>query len=166
MALGTFIAGRYSATFNAVDVGMSRQGFELEFRFKQEEIAESDLFGLTTIDMIMRGADAFLRATLKEYKTGSLAALWQIGGAALGKIASAAVPIGVLASSLAQALVLTSTAATPAAAAPATLTGSLACLAPNYNPRIIFDSRLREVPIEMILLPSLSGGNLTVFSTT
>lgn len=166
MSLGTFIAGRYSATFNAVDVGMSDQGFELEFRFKQEEIAESDLFGLSTIDMILRGADALLRASLKEYKTGSIAALWPIGGGTLGKIASTAVPIGILASGMAQALVLTSTANTPAAAAPATLTASKACLAPNYNPKILFDSRLRRVPIEMILLPSLSIGDLTVFTTT
>ena len=68
MALGTFIAGRYGATFNAVDVGMSRQGFELEFAFKQEVIDETDIYGMSTIDFIQRGADVFLSATLREYK--------------------------------------------------------------------------------------------------
>ena len=166
MALGTFIAGRYTATFNAVDIGISRTGFELEFQFKQEAIDETDAYGLTTIDMIHRGCDTLLNATLREYKAGSKAILWPIGGGTIGKIASVAKPIGTLASDNAAALVFTSVANTPAASSPATLTASKAWIAPNYNPRILFDSRLRDVPIRMIFLPADAVGEVTAFTTT
>lgn len=166
MPLGVLVAGRYSCTYNSVDVGFSRQGFELSFQFKQEEINESDLYGLSLIDCVLRGADVSLTAVLREYKAGSLACLWPLGGGTLGRIASAAVPIGSLATNLAAPLVLTSTANTPAAASPASLTAPLSFMAPNYNPRILFDSRLREVPIQQHFFPSVSGGNLSAFSTT
>jgi hypothetical protein len=166
MPLGTLVAGRYSCTYGGVDVGFSRQGFELSFQFKQEAIDESDLYGLCTTDLVLRGCDVQLSAALREYKAGSLACLWPLGGGTLGRIASAAVPIGSLATNLAAAMVLTATANTPAAASPASLTAALAFPAPNYNPRILFDSRLREVPIQMHFFPSVASGNLSAFSTT
>jgi hypothetical protein len=166
VALGTLIAGRYSCTWNAVDTGYTRTGFELEFQYKHEVLDESDLYGLTTVDAVTRGCDGFLSATLREYKAGSTALLWPVGGGVLGKVFSTAKPAGLLASDQALALVLTSTANTPAAAAPATLTASKAWIAPNYNPRIILDSRLREVPIRMQLFPYASASDIILFSTT
>lgn len=164
--LGTLVAGRYSCTWNSVDTGYTRSGFELAFEFKHEVIEETDLYGMTTIDTVVRGCDATLTATLKEYKAGSTALLWALGGGTLGKVFTAAVPCGVFASDKALALVLTSTANTPAAAAPATLTASKAWIAPRYNPRIILDSRLREVPIQMQLFPYASSTDIILFSTT
>ncbi len=166
MALGAFVAGRYSATLNAVAIGMSKQGFELEFQFKHEVIEESDLYGLTILDLIVRGANTYVSAMLKEWNAGSKAILWSLGGSVLGKIFSTAVPCGSLASALASPLVFTSTANTPAAASPATLTASLAYPADNFNPKTLFDSRLRELPVRMIALPSVSGSDLVGFSTT
>ncbi len=164
--LGSMVAGRYSATWDAVDIGFSRTGLELDFQFKQEVIDETDLYGMTTIDMIMRGADVHLSATLREWKTGSKALLWAIGGGVLGKIFSAAVPCGSFASDLASALVMTGTAGTTAQATLATLTGSKAFPAANFNPKILFDSRLREIPMRLILFPYASGSDLVAFSTT
>lgn len=116
--------------------------------------------------MILRGATVHLSATLREWKAGSKALAWAIGGGTMGTISTAAVPIGVLASDKAQSFVMTSTANTPAAAAPATLTASKAFPAANYNPKILFDSRLREIPIRLVFLPSEAAGNVTVFTTT
>lgn len=164
--LGTMVAGRYSAAWNAVDIGYSRQGFNLEFQFKHEAIAESDLFGLSTTDLVLRGADVHMDATLREWKAGSTALLWMLGAGVLGKVASTAKPLGDFASNNAQALVLTSTANTPAAAAPATLTALKAWMAENYNPKILLDSRLREIPIRLIFLPYLSATDEIRFSTT
>src|SRR5262245_33791285 len=103
--LGTMISGRYSATWNAVDIGYSRNGFTLTIAFMHEGIDESDLYALSTTDLVIRGADVHLHTILREYKTGSKALLWPLGGGTLGKIASSAKPLGDFASNLAQALV-------------------------------------------------------------
>lgn len=164
IALDTLISGAYSGTYNAVAVGITRQGFDLDMTVKQEMIDESDAYGLTTIDWIYRGGDAFLQWTSRAYKAGSYAPFWPFG--ALGVIATTAAPISRLASAIAAATVLTAVANTPAAATPATLTAPLALLAPNYNGKLLFDSRLREVPVRQQLLPSLSSGTLTWFTQT
>jgi hypothetical protein len=165
VALGTFIAGAYTATWNAVSVGLAEDGFELEFQAKLEAIDQSDQYAKTTLDLIFQGVDGFISATLLEWKTGAITVMWPWGGASLGKIISAAMPIGFLASDQAQAFVMTSTASTPAAAAPATLTASKTFLAENYNPRILVSSKLRKIPIRLRMLPTTSTGTI-LFSTT
>lgn len=165
--LGAFVAGRYSAAWSSgLDLGMAKKGFELEFAFKQELLDESDLYGATIIDGIRRGCDVFVSMELMEWKAGSKALLWPIGGGALGKIFSSAVPNGVFDSDQAQPLVLTSTAGTSAANSPATLTASKAWIAPGFNPRWAMDSRLRTLPIRMIFYPYASGSDTIAFSTT
>lgn len=164
--IGTWICGAYTASWSSTSVGVTKNGWELELQYKQEAIDETDVYGASTLDLIYRGIDALMSATLREWKAGSTAPLWQVGGGVLGKTVSAAVPIGVLGTTLAQAFVLTSTAATPAVAAPATLTIAAAIFAPSFNPRIIFDSRLREIPLKLMALPQNSAGVITLFSTT
>jgi hypothetical protein len=168
MALGEFIAGRYSGAYNATDVGMTRQGYELEVNPKEELINESDMYGLSTIDWVMRGADWFMQFESKEYKAGSLGCLLQPWGrsANMGLLANAALPISRLASDTALSFVLTDTDGTPAATKPATLTALKALLAPGYNAKVLFNSQLRHVPIRLQLLPFLTNGNTICFSTT
>jgi len=166
MALDTFVAGRYTNTYNAVDVGITEAGYELQQDSKQELLDESDAYGNALMDMIYRGGDVFLQYECKAYKAGSTSPFWPWGGAVLGQMLTAAAPIGVLASGVAKATVLTSTANTPAAAAPATLTGSLSILAPNNSAKLLFNSKLRRVPIRLSLLPSLNAGTVTWFLTT
>lgn len=166
MALGTLISGRYSAAYDAVDAGMTRQGHEIEVSLKQEMVDESDLYGLSVIDAVLRGGDCFYQANFREYKAGSLGIFTAPFGGTLGLLANAANPLGVLASNLAKALVLTSTTGTPAAAAPATLTASKALLAENYPVKLLFDSRLREVPVRMRLYPYTNSTDTIWFSTT
>lgn len=166
MPLGTFIAGRYSATYNAVNVGITRQGYTLEITPKEEMINETDAYGLSTIDWIIRGGDCFLQYVSREYMAGSLAPLVRNFTGTLGGMQAAASPVGRLASNVAQSMVLTAAAGTPAAAAPATLTALLSLLAPGYNTQILFDSRLREVPVRLQLLPNDVTGTLSWFTTT
>lgn len=165
MALGTFIAGQYTGTYNAVGVGMTRQGWNLSQTSKAELMDETDAFGGSIIDWVYRGGDVFMDVEFREWKAGSMTPIWPY--AAIGILSSAALPIGRLASDVAQALILTALANTPAAvgAAYATLTASKAILAPNFDVRILFDSRFRSVPIRMQLLPYLSTNNLW-FTTT
>lgn len=166
MALGSYVAGRFSATWNSTALGQTRRGWNLDINYKQEAIDETDLFGATMVDAVMRGADVHLSAELIEWTAAVRASIWTMGGGTLGTIATTAVPIGVLKSSLAVPLVLTSTANTPAASAPASLTAAGAIHADNANPNILMDSRLRVIPMRWHFLPSYSGGTLAAFSTS
>lgn len=164
MALGTFIAGRYSATNNSVDVGITKDGYRLEQGSEAELLNETDAFGATLIDWVYRGGSVRLNFRSKEYKAGSLACFWPWG--ALGVLQTTSAPISRLASDVAVAFVLSSTANTPAAAAPASLTATKAILAPNVPAEILFDSRLREVPISLQLLPYVSSSSHIFFALT
>lgn len=158
MALDTLIAGHYTGTYNSVSVGITRQGFELQQMLRQEVIAESDAYGESTIDYVYRGGDCYLQYLCRAYKAGSTTPFWPWGS--LGVMATSAAPMGRLASAVAAATVLTSVANTPAAAAPATLTATLSILAPNFDGKLLYDSRLREVPVRLQLLPYTSAGTI------
>lgn len=164
--LGTFVAGRYSATYNANSLGIMERGYELDFQLKQELVDESDLYGMQIIDMFIQGCDSYVSMMAKEWLTGSKAILWALGGGVLGKIFSAAVPCGASAYDLSQSLVFTATANTPAATSPATLTASKAFPAPNFNPKTLLNSRLRQLPLRMLMFPYASSSDTIAFSTT
>lgn len=156
MALGTFIAGRYSATKNSVDQGISRNGYTVSWNAGPELVDESDAYGMSVIDMVYRGGNMFVDYMAKEYKAGPIAACWP--WAARGVLSDTATPVGRLASALADAFVLTAVANTPAAATPATHTATLSILAPNFDVKTLFDSKLRELPLRLQYLPVVIGG--------
>lgn len=160
MALDVFIAGRYSHTYNSVDTGITRDGFELQQDSRAEEISETDLAGETLIDFVYRGGRVTLQYNGKAYKAGALTPFWPWG--AMGVLGV----IGRLASDVALASVLTSTAGTPAATAPASLTGTKAILAPNNPARLLFSSKVREVPVRLELLAYDSGGGALKWFTS
>ena len=161
MALGTFIAGRYSATYNSVDLGIMSDGYEIQVDPKEQVINRSDAFGDMMIESIFRGADWFCQYEAMEYKAGPISAYFPF--AAPGAVGV----IGRLGSAIAQSVVLTATAGTPAAAAPATLTAALAKLAPNSSPRWKMDSMLRLLPTRLQFYPSdVGAGVIKHFTTT
>lgn len=143
---------------------MTRQGFELQFDAHAEEVNESDQFGRTLLDLVYQGGTHHLMFESKIYKAGSTVPFWPWG--ALGVIATTAAPIGRLGSAVAASTVLTATANTPAASTPATLTASKSILAPNSSLKLLFDSRVRHVPIRLVCLPSETTGTVTAFTTS
>lgn len=160
MAIATFIAGQYAGTLNAVALGITEEGYELQLEPKSDTIERSDAYGDMMLDLIYRGTNYFLQTEFLEYKAGPIAAMqpWNsLGGQGV---------IGRLGSDVATPLVLTATTGTPAAAAPATLTASLAILAPGSNPRAAFNSRLRTVPVRFVCLPTSTLGIVRCFTTT
>lgn len=158
MALDTFVAGRYSATYNSSDVGITRGGYELQQESRWEDVAETDAYGLSIIDGIYRGGNVYCQFDSKAYKTGSIAAFWPWSN--LGAMGV----IGRRASDVALSLVLTVTASTPAATyGPATLTGLYSILAPNNPARLLYNSVLREVPVRLLFLPYSSAGTIYWF---
>lgn len=164
MAISQVIAGAYTATYNTNAVNPTVQGYELEINFKGEMIAETDIYGESVLDYVYRGADCRIMAEFQIYNANTLAAFYPWG--TFGQISTAAAPIGRLATNVASAFVLTAVSNTPAAASPATLTGSKAIIAPNNNGRLLFNSKHRRVPVSLMLLPSEAAGTTSFFSTT
>lgn len=184
MSLEFFVAGRYTGTYNATDIGITNDGIEIQQESRWEAIEASDNYGDSIIDGVYRGGNCYLQAESKAYKPGSLAPFWpwggmgalepSIGGSGLGIMqwwggSSGVYPIGRLASSVAQSMILTAIANTafnntPANAIVNTLTAPLAILAPNFSARLLFHTRLRQVPLRLLALPyevSFNGATLT-----
>ena len=163
------IAGAYTGAYNALSLGiMSDEGFILGFQPMADEVNETDQFGATLIEMIYRGGNWKIRFRTKEWNAGMQGA-FQVWGAHNNSNNPPAFALGIigrLGSAVSKALVLTSTAGTPAATSPSTLTAAQAILSPNNNLDINFTSRIREVPIEMVCLPYANNGNNVPWTTT
>lgn len=142
----TFIAGPYTVTYNGNSLGILEDAAPLDMLNSQIEIT-GDNEGDTIQDTILRGNRVYMDMVLQEYDAAGAAAAFWPWNAAVGTLGQA----GRLGSSIAQALVLTAVAGTTAT--PASLTFSKALLAPNFNVRTLFGTRLRQVPIRFMFLP-------------
>jgi hypothetical protein len=154
VALGTFIDGAYTATLNAVALGITDEGYMLQWEPHHELINKSDVYGDALLDLIYRGTDWYFQSEFMEYKAGPLNASYPWGALGVQGI------IGRLGSDVGTSLVLTSTTGTPAVATPATLTATKTILAPNSNPMAQFTSRLRTLPVRLVLLPVDTGAGV------
>lgn len=150
-ALGTHIGGAYNGTYDAVALGPQEDGFDLLQSLAEEVVGESDFYGGSIIDYFYRGGNCQIRSDAKYYTAGTILPYWPFAG--MGKMRSAANPIGRLASDIANPLVLSAVAGTPAATAPASLTATYAVLAPGQQSTLKFTSKLRRVPLFLQLLP-------------
>ncbi len=165
------ISGSYTATFNSNACGiMDDKGFQLIVSPQAQMIDRTDQFGMTLIEMIYLGMNVRMRFRCKEWNSGMQGIMQNYGKVSAGVapsiiVSQAANPIGAKASSVANTLVLTSTASTPAASSPASLTASLAVLAPNSQFDMNFTSAAREVPLELVLIPYASSNINIPFST-
>ena len=166
MPIEQVVAGAYTKTYDAVDVGATENGFEILMDSHAEILNNFDPYGDTVIDMVYRGGSCRLMYEAKVYKSGSITPFWPWGAGTLGLLWSTGSPIGRLASDVAAASVLTAVANTPADGNPATLSAPLSILTPNANLRLLFSTKARTVPIQLQLLPSETAGQGTVFSTT
>lgn len=148
-----FTAGPYTATYGAADLGITEDGFELEFMYHAEEV-RGDNLGDTVQDLVYRGGSCFLSATFNEWAT-AVAALADSYSTGVSPITG--VLMGNVAAPLNKSLVLTAVAGTSAAAAPATLTAALSGLAPNYPVRYLMAPRLRRLPVRFQVYPNSSN---------
>ena len=165
MALDNFVSGHYTCLYNAVGVGISNEGFDLHVMLKEELINESDAYGGSLLDYVYRGGDATVQYSAMAWKPGSIAPVWPWG--ALGQLLSTAAPIGRLASDVASAFLMTATANTPAALLAnncTTLTAAKAILAPGYDLSLLFNSKRRNVPCKLALLPYVAGSTVINFT--
>lgn len=152
----SFIAGRFTATLGAADLGQTADGWRVSHSLFKRPIT-GDKFAQTVQDRILQGAEMFVTSRLIEYNaTGAANAFWPLS-ATLYDMGV----IGRLDSAVADSLVLTAIAGTPAAATPATFTMLLTTLAEGFPVELLFAPDLREVPLRFAVLPNSSG----VFAT-
>ncbi len=167
------VAGPYTGTWDALPFGtLNDDGYELGCTFLGQEVNETDAWGMTLVEAVWRGMNWRCRLRGLEWKTGLLAALKGFGTTGLitdGKLTPALVDIGSLWSASSQTMVLTSILGNPPTA-PGTLTALNSAVAPGSQSLFNLTSKVRELPLELVLLPyeatvgSLTGG--VPFSTT
>jgi hypothetical protein len=159
----TFIDGNYTTTYDSVAIGPTEDGWSLEQTIHTSLIERSDAYGETLLDGFYRGGSYRVTADAQEYKAGTLAPFFPYG--TFGVAFSASIPIGTRMSDRAKAFVMTSTANTPAAAAPASITFAAAVLAPGQTLRLNYNTTLRTVPIVLQALPTGTVSSPGVAST-
>lgn len=179
------ISGPYTGTWQANLLGTQNDdGFVLSGTWTGQEINATDAFGMTLVDAIYRGLNWKLRFRGMEFnRPGILAALQAFGGGVAPtttNFSPTLANIGDRYSRFAQALVLTSilgvqaqgsafgTSANPAYISTLTANGSI--ISPQSNSEFLFTSKVREAPLEFVLLPyAVTVGSLSVnasFTTT
>lgn len=155
-----FIAGPYTVTYNAKALGIVEDAPALEFTNSVDRITGDNL-GDSLQDGVYRGGNCFIDMVLQEFNAaGALEAFWPWSDDA-GEVGI----IGKLLNDFDAALVLTAVAGTSAAAVGgwSPFTATHAVLAPGFPIRLLFGSRLRNVPIRFQLLPYDSGGGNNVW---
>lgn len=164
----TFIAGPYTMSYDGSAIGIVEQGFYLE-QVKHSLEIRGDNKGESVQDTINQGEDWFVDFVMQEYNVSVFKMLHPF------QVAAAATPVlgrrdqvgqTAIGSSRAKILILTAVAGTPAATSPATLDAQKAIIAPGQNTRILFGSKLRQVPMRQILLPNTVSTNDVNFTTT
>ncbi len=164
MAITAPIAGAYTGTYDSDPMFYTRQGWKLNFSQKAEKLDESDIYGLSLIEIVYRGCTMTIETDCKVYDDNTVSAFWGWQGT-LGQVYDAANPIALLGTTAAKQLVLTAVANTSAEADPATL-AALAIISPDQNLQLIFNSTIREVPLRFDVLTTDSTGTGSLFTTT
>ena len=134
-------------------IGATERGFTLHSSMHAENV-EGDLWGQSTVDLIYRGGNMVLEWTAIAFKAGTLLPFWPWGQ--IGSMGT----IGRLGSVTGGSMVLVAAPGSTAAGTPAigqvvinALSAPNSILHENHNVSMVFDSRLRRLPIRMRLLP-------------
>ena len=167
------ISGPYTGTWAGSALGTQNDdGFVLVGTYQGQEVNASDAYGMTLVEAIWRGLNWRLRFRGLEFnKAGILSAINAFGstGAPTTTISPTLSSICDRFSKFAQSLVLTAILANPPTM-PTSFTAGNSIIAPQSNVEFLMTSRVREAPLEFVLLPYQAVvGSLTVnlsFTTT
>lgn len=171
MALINVVAGAYTGVFTAPYVNdftqiglLTERGYELAWTIHGRPINDTTSYANSLIDGIYLGADWNLIFVAREFLFGgALDAFWPFG--TIGDVRmDAALPIkmgyaGQRWRDRAGTIILTAVTGTPADGNPATLTAEQAIVAPGSY-RFAMTSKIRELPINLMLLPVEGGSEL------
>lgn len=160
-----FIAGQYTATFNAKALGQTAEGFTLDHRFFKR-LVTGDAEGDTVQDAIYRGRDQRIRFRCIEAleagipdivepyasSRGTVGTQGTVGIMDIQNSGGASVP-------LALSLVMTAVTGTSAASdGPATITAPLTQVLEDFAVAVLYAPDLREVPIECRIYIAIATG--------
>lgn len=150
-----FIAGPYTATYKALALGQTADGYRISHQFFKRLIL-GDSYAQAPQDEVYQGAEMFVQFRLIQYDSaGVAAAMWPYGsfaGLAMGQVGRVSRQQGLVGS-----LILTAVAGTPASTAPASVTLTNAIIAEGFPVELLFAPDLREVPIRQRVFPSVAG---------
>lgn len=168
------VSGPYTGTWNAFALGTQNDdGYVLSGQYAAQEINQSDAYGMTLVEAIYRGINWKFRFRGLEFNRPGILAIIQMFGSTGAPSTTFTPTLGVVGqrySLAAQALVLTAVLPNPPTFVQ-TLTALNAVVAPQTNMEQMLTSKVREAPLEMVLLPySTTVGSLTnqnvAFTTT
>ena len=162
MSLGRFVAGPYSATYNAKALGLSTpEGYQISSRFLKE-LVRGDAYGQTPIDAIQQGREMFLSTRFIESMLEGVHDVREPYASAitaefvLGTIGEMDVHGSGGASPTANAKSVVFTAITGGTAATegyATATFTNAILAEDFDVELALSPSLRETPVRLRVYP-------------
>lgn len=150
-ALVTIVAGRYSSTYNSVDLGVTNDpGYTLSFTPSWELVSRTDAFADNVIEGIWLGlTQVSVNFITKEIKAGPYTAMTPfITFAPTGAQTFGSGLVGRRATDLALSLVMSATALTPAASTPASMTFLYAQIHEGVNVDMIFGPKHRTIPLK------------------
>ena len=177
MAAGLIVpvSGPYIGLWNGAALGtQDDNGFVLRCTYTGQEINQSDAYGMTLVEAIWRGINWRVQFKSLEFnKPGILQAIQAFGssGAAATTFTPTLQSVGDRYSRFSQTLLLTAILGAYPPTMPATLTALSAIMAPQHNIELMMTSKMREAPLEMVLLPysavvSSTNNVSTAFTTT
>lgn len=149
------ISGPYVGTWNALALGtLNDDGYVLSVQHQGQEINASDAYGMTLVEAIWRGMNWRCRIRGLEFNKAGLLDMLQMFGrsGANTTLTPQLTAIGDRWSTYAKIMILTAILGNPPAM-PQSITANSACLAPGQTTEFMLTSKMREMPIEMVLLP-------------
>lgn len=156
MAAGLIVpvSGPYVGTWNANALGtLNDDGYELQCTLQGQEVAESDAYGMTLVETIYRGQNWRIRLRALEWdKLGLLDILEMFGSAVGGDPSPILGPVGDRWTAYCNTLLLTAILGNPPTV-PQTLTAASCGFAPNSQSAMLMTSKVRELPLELVLFP-------------
>lgn len=148
----TFVAGAYTATWNAASIGATENGFTVENENHIQPIT-IDEFGDSIVDGVNQGTSVTVRLDFVEYT------LIKVAMTASHVIGAPKTNVGKTMVSLAQPLVLTPVAGTPAATDGGTWTFHKCVVEGNVD--VLLSSKHRKGPITFRCYPDSGNSNKT-----
>lgn len=149
----SFTSGRYTATWNALACGQTRDGYRISHQF-MKRIITGDKWGDSPQDAVNRGMDVTVEMTLIEFDAAAVQTMINPYGvtgyqmSAIGKLD--------VQGAFAKSLVLTAVD-TPVGPLPATITLYQAILHENFPVTLLQAPDLREVPVRLRAYPGPTG---------
>ena len=148
------VAGSYTATFNAEDLGETANGFEIRGDVMLDPV-RADTSGDVSIDAIVRGVNASLSASLESFGADAMPSMLGAGSSdGLIEGVSDAVGYMVVANDLAKQTVLTPSAGLPENAARKIYTFKYSF---PTSKSFTASSRLRVMPVNWMVFPDDDG---------